>query len=148
MQIVAWRERDARHGMRGAPRNHSIAVAARALQNLRVGREPTTISLEEIMETAFQTIDADQLALITGANGFTDAMGRITETTVHDAKVGGVAGTVAGTVVGGVGGAIATGGPGVVPGAIAGGRAGGVIGTVGGAIVGFGRGLGHEFGWW
>jgi hypothetical protein len=96
----------------------------------------------------------DQLASVTGGNGFTDASKRVISRMGSDAQngaaVGGLAGAVGGGVIGGVAGA-AAGGVGAIPGAAAGawsgGQAGIGAGTMIGGAYGLGAGLAHEAGW-
>jgi hypothetical protein len=104
---------------------------------------------------SFQNIDLDQMAFVTGANGFTDGAGRVLNAMGNDAQNGAAVGAVGGAVVGGVAGGVsgaAAGGVGAVPGAVAGAwtgsRVGAGIGAVAGGVWGLGRGLGREAGLW
>ena len=60
----------------------------------------TTLSLDP-----FQNTGLDQLASITGANGFTDGAGRVLTASGNDAQNGAAPGAVAGADVVGVAGA-------------------------------------------
>ena len=109
---------------------------------------------DKTMTTPIAPIALDQLASVTGGNGFTDASKRVITRMGADAQngaaVGGLAGAVGGGVLGGIAGA-AAGGVGAIPGAAAGawsgGQAGIGAGTMIGGAYGLGTGLAHEAGW-
>jgi hypothetical protein len=80
------------------------------------------------MNTAFETLSVDQLAIVAGGFDW------------NEVASSGNKGAVLGAVTGGVGGAIVSGGPGVLPGA----AGGAVVGYVGGAA----ENIGKQLGWW
>ncbi len=93
----------------------------------------------------FDTLDLNQLQLVTGGAGFLQGVqnfmagtGRVLDTMVHDGTVGAVGGGAIGAGVGLAGGPAA-------PVTVAGGAAtGAALGTLGGAAFGLGRGIGNE----